>query len=181
MGPFFPLLLRPFPGLKKQIIYMCNNGRMTHMWMTRIVLHCGMRHMWILLLSMDVEFSIMLCWQRQNVSVCASNQTCHWFLFLEQGYPWTFEQLANHINQPKLVELVHLFLHEQLHSCLNSDCGGPIISVPDCLTITLPVSVFHSAIITFYAPSDLVLEVCTLSGSEQLPIGERHIGAMTLS
>ncbi|KAF8798346.1 hypothetical protein BYT27DRAFT_7123186 [Phlegmacium glaucopus] len=68
-----------------------------------------------------------------------------------RNYPRTLNTLAAHINQPCLVELTRRFLHEQL----NPD--GPAsddVDLDDCPDITGKVSVFHSAIATFFAPSD---------------------------
>ncbi|KIM37143.1 hypothetical protein M413DRAFT_31087 [Hebeloma cylindrosporum] len=68
-----------------------------------------------------------------------------------RNYPRTLNALAAHVNQPRLVELTRRFLHDQLHP------DGPSsdnLDLDECPDITGKVSVFHSAVATFFAPSD---------------------------
>ncbi|KAF5346583.1 hypothetical protein D9758_013464 [Tetrapyrgos nigripes] len=58
------------------------------------------------------------------------------------GYPRYVDELADYIGQPLLPALVQQFLDEQV--------GGTDIPVT-----SLRISVFHSAVATFYAPSDI--------------------------
>ncbi|KIM64440.1 hypothetical protein SCLCIDRAFT_23455 [Scleroderma citrinum Foug A] len=66
-----------------------------------------------------------------------------------RNIPTDLYTLARHIEVPNLPLLVHRFLESQL----SNDTGLDIALPPDLLVS--PVSVFHSAIATFYAPSDL--------------------------
>ncbi|KAH7911539.1 hypothetical protein BJ138DRAFT_1237425 [Hygrophoropsis aurantiaca] len=68
----------------------------------------------------------------------------------QSGYPKSLDSLALHINEPALSLLTHQFLLEQL----NPDNGADDI-MDDYPTITSPISVFHSAAATFFAPSDI--------------------------
>lgn len=75
---------------------------------------------------------------------------------IERRYPKTASALAGHIGQEDFPDLIDKFLYEQRskdHSS-NSDSSSDSDSIPH-YTITSPISVFHSAIATFYAPSDL--------------------------
>lgn len=67
-------------------------------------------------------------------------------------YPKTLGDIADYINEPSMPELTRRFLFDQL----NPD--GPLSSdnilLHQCPTVSGRVSVFHSAIATFYAPSD---------------------------
>jgi hypothetical protein len=88
--------------------------------------------------------------------------TLVWFVYglqlilcSERGYPSTLEALALHVQQPQLVQLTRSFLWE----CLNPEDARDALKVP---VDELPhvsddnhISVFHSAVATFYAPSDL--------------------------
>ncbi|KAI6041927.1 hypothetical protein EDC04DRAFT_2867018 [Pisolithus marmoratus] len=65
-------------------------------------------------------------------------------------YPSRLLVLACHIGQADFLPLLHHFLNLQLHNNTNPDATT---SYPDFSNS--PVSVFHSAIATFYAPSDL--------------------------
>ena len=64
----------------------------------------------------------------------------------ERSYPRNLKDLATHIGIPSLYQLAHYFLADQL----TPDEEGYV----DEPTITSPISVFHSATATFYAPSD---------------------------
>ncbi|KAF8815595.1 hypothetical protein BYT27DRAFT_7079551, partial [Phlegmacium glaucopus] len=67
-----------------------------------------------------------------------------------RNYPRYLEDLAVHIQQPRLTELTRRFLFEQLHP--NTSADG--VELEDCPKITSKISVFHSAVATFFAPSD---------------------------
>ncbi|KAF8876420.1 hypothetical protein BD779DRAFT_1613320 [Infundibulicybe gibba] len=67
-----------------------------------------------------------------------------------RNYPRTLDALANHINQPHLPELTRRFLFGQL----NPDLISNDIELDDCPVITSKISVFHSAVASFFAPSD---------------------------
>ncbi|KAF9499199.1 hypothetical protein BDN71DRAFT_1384458 [Pleurotus eryngii] len=69
------------------------------------------------------------------------------------NYPRTLDDLGIHINIPQLTLLTRRFLYDQLHP--NS--FYPAEDVPENLLPSLrtPVSVFHSAVATYYAPSDM--------------------------
>ncbi|KAF8952643.1 hypothetical protein BDZ97DRAFT_1681013 [Flammula alnicola] len=69
----------------------------------------------------------------------------------QRKIPRDLHGLAEHIQKPELVELTRRFLHDQTHR------DGPpssAISLDACPTITSKISVFNSAVATFYAPSD---------------------------
>ena len=53
------------------------------------------------------------------------------------------------MGQPRLVELSRRFLYKQLHHPMTED-----FSLEQCPKITGKVSVFHSAVASFYSPSD---------------------------
>lgn len=83
-------------------------------------------------------------------------------------YPKTIRKLANHVHQPALPELTRRFLYDQLHplapptdSDLDEDEGtdrlrSAALDVPleACPLISGRIRVYHSAVATFYAPSD---------------------------
>ncbi|KAF7366229.1 C2H2-type domain-containing protein [Mycena venus] len=69
----------------------------------------------------------------------------------ERRYPRYSFELAQHIHFPTFPTLLARFLTDQLNSDLYSNDGNDID--PAELSTT-PLSVFHSAIATFYAPSD---------------------------
>ena len=66
-----------------------------------------------------------------------------------RNYPSKLQALAHHILQPNLPLLTSRFVHSQLN---NAD---PDIATPYHDIFESPVAVFHSAMSTFYAPSDL--------------------------
>ncbi|KAI5997114.1 hypothetical protein EDD15DRAFT_2387049 [Pisolithus albus] len=70
---------------------------------------------------------------------------------IARKFPSDIHALAHHIQQPKLPQLTSHFLQFQLQDDTN-------LSNDDAALLDLsnsPVSVFHSAVSTFYAPSDL--------------------------
>ena len=60
--------------------------------------------------------------------------------------------LAMEINQPRLIEHVQRFLYDHLYP--DSDLPSSDISLNACPTFLGKVSIFLSAIATYYAPSD---------------------------
>ncbi|RXW12910.1 hypothetical protein EST38_g12944 [Candolleomyces aberdarensis] len=88
-------------------------------------------------------------------------------------YPKSIRELAQHIHEPDLLELARRFLFDQLHPRpAHSDSGSDVdteddqdpgsqlrsaaadVHLDECPSIAGPVRVYHSAIATFYAPSD---------------------------
>ena len=70
----------------------------------------------------------------------------------EMILPQYLEDLALHIEHPQLTELTCRFLFDQLHP--NSEVSSNNIKLELCPEITSKISVFHSAVATFFAPSD---------------------------
>ncbi len=68
-------------------------------------------------------------------------------------YPQSLECLATHIQCANLPELTCQFLYDQLRS--DADPLSDTISVEDCPEILSHIHVYHSAVATFYAPSDI--------------------------
>ncbi|KAI6009298.1 hypothetical protein EDC04DRAFT_2871383 [Pisolithus marmoratus] len=66
-------------------------------------------------------------------------------------FPTDIHALACHIQEPSLPILISCFLHFHLHADTNPSTDG--VALPDLSNS--PISVFCSAISTFYAPSDL--------------------------
>ncbi|KAF8804851.1 hypothetical protein BYT27DRAFT_7225140 [Phlegmacium glaucopus] len=78
--------------------------------------------------------------------------------FLERKYPSVLSSLAVYIKEPCLPSLVCEFLHQQLNISGNEASTSEFdFDMPDndILEMISPISVFHSAIATFYAPSDI--------------------------
>ncbi|KAJ7744450.1 hypothetical protein DFH07DRAFT_869769 [Mycena maculata] len=71
----------------------------------------------------------------------------------QHGFPRNVTDLATHINQPQLPELLRRFLYDQL----NPNAAVPATQIPldSCPTFAGRISVFISAVARFYAPSDL--------------------------
>jgi hypothetical protein len=67
-------------------------------------------------------------------------------------YPRSLEVLAEHINHPQLPALARRFLFDQLNN--NSEVTSNDVDLEDCPMIEGNISVFHSAIASFFAPSD---------------------------
>ncbi|KAF5373669.1 hypothetical protein D9758_000924 [Tetrapyrgos nigripes] len=66
----------------------------------------------------------------------------------ERSYPRYLDVLADHIEEPTLPTLTRRFLHSQISQ-------DPVRSDNDLPSIDSRIYVYHSAIATFYAPSDL--------------------------
>jgi hypothetical protein len=71
---------------------------------------------------------------------------------LEKDYPTSVDELADHLGQPHLQELIQRFLHSQLNPDVNDIDDIPLSSFPP---FDSDISVYHSATSTFYSPSDL--------------------------
>ncbi|KAI5985845.1 hypothetical protein EDD15DRAFT_2200385 [Pisolithus albus] len=67
-----------------------------------------------------------------------------------RNYPSTLQALADHIDQPDLPLLVSRFLQFQFQDDADPNTIPSYPNISESL-----VSVFHSAVATFYAPSDL--------------------------
>ncbi|KAJ6590372.1 hypothetical protein B0H10DRAFT_1830806 [Mycena sp. CBHHK59/15] len=67
----------------------------------------------------------------------------------ERSYPRFAEDLADHIKVPAFPDLLASFLEDQLQSDKYSDDASDGFDISE-----YPISVYHSAIATFYAPSD---------------------------
>ncbi|KAJ7627285.1 hypothetical protein FB45DRAFT_979682 [Roridomyces roridus] len=79
---------------------------------------------------------------------------CHPLTCLsERGYPKYLEALATHIHQPQFPLLFRRFLYEELHG--PSDDDAPPIPIDSCPIFASRITVYHSAVARFYAPSDL--------------------------
>ncbi|KAF8885730.1 hypothetical protein CPB85DRAFT_1442063 [Mucidula mucida] len=65
-------------------------------------------------------------------------------------YPWNLQLLAERIRQPDLPDLARRFLYD-----LDGDLPSEEIHISRCPPITSKVYVFHSAVASFYAPSDI--------------------------
>jgi hypothetical protein len=68
---------------------------------------------------------------------------------LARGYPREVDTLGRHVGHPELKELIRRFLSEQLH-----DTDGFQVELDDCPEFSSSVFVYHSAVSTFFAPSD---------------------------
>ncbi|KAJ7070469.1 hypothetical protein C8F01DRAFT_1206314 [Mycena amicta] len=70
----------------------------------------------------------------------------------DRSYPKKIDELAAHVGWPQLPELVEAFLKDQIYS------GQPVEAFEDDDDIdlnSLKIHVFHSAVASFYAPSDI--------------------------
>ncbi|KII88928.1 hypothetical protein PLICRDRAFT_698078 [Plicaturopsis crispa FD-325 SS-3] len=71
----------------------------------------------------------------------------------QTGYGKTIAEVAANIHQPRLPELVRRFLYDQTHP--NSALPSADVPLDLCPQFSGRISVFHSAVARFYAPSDL--------------------------
>ncbi|KAG1873124.1 hypothetical protein F4604DRAFT_1880988 [Suillus subluteus] len=71
----------------------------------------------------------------------------------ERGYPWNLPDLTAHVHEPNLELLTQQFLFNQLH--MADDLIALEAVEDDLPAIQSNISVFHSAIATFSAPSDV--------------------------
>ncbi|KAJ7064481.1 hypothetical protein C8F01DRAFT_1209068 [Mycena amicta] len=77
-----------------------------------------------------------------------------------RGYPRDPTLLGNHLNIPRLPDLIQRFLYAQDHLDRDIDIDLSTIPLNDCPPLPSKVMCFPSAIATFYAPSDQ----CATSG-----------------
>ena len=68
---------------------------------------------------------------------------------LARGYPREVDTLGRHVRHPELKELIRRFLSEQL-----TGADGFQVELDDCPEFNGSVFVYHSAVSTFFAPSD---------------------------
>lgn len=75
-------------------------------------------------------------------------------LFLARGYPRNLATLGQHLKYPELPQLVRRFLYDRTHP--DAAPGGDAAPVPLelCPQFEGSISVFHSAIAVYHAPSD---------------------------
>ncbi|KAJ6609298.1 hypothetical protein B0H10DRAFT_2166369 [Mycena sp. CBHHK59/15] len=71
----------------------------------------------------------------------------------QRGYPKYLEDLAAHIGQPRLPLLLRRFLHAEVHGPPAAGAAPPPLDT--CPVFEDRITVHHSAIARFYAPSDL--------------------------
>jgi hypothetical protein len=74
-------------------------------------------------------------------------------VFTARGYPNSIEALAVHIKQPQFPELLRCFLYNQLNP--GADISPDDIPLHRCPVFNGQISVYHSAVARFFAPSDL--------------------------
>ncbi|KAJ7600215.1 hypothetical protein C8J56DRAFT_999638 [Mycena floridula] len=67
-------------------------------------------------------------------------------------YPGSFAALAAHIHHPQLPELARRFLYDQLHP--DRHISGADVALEGLPMITSHITVYHSAVSTFFAPND---------------------------
>ncbi|KAF8236728.1 hypothetical protein L208DRAFT_1523843, partial [Tricholoma matsutake] len=70
-----------------------------------------------------------------------------------RGVPHDVFELAHHIHQPQLPELIQRFLYDQLNP--NAEIDGAHVALDACPKFLGPVYMHLSACATFYALSDL--------------------------
>ncbi|KAN0111280.1 hypothetical protein V8E52_008655 [Russula decolorans] len=69
-----------------------------------------------------------------------------------RGYPAQLHRLADRINQPNLQGLIRCFLFDQLYP--DSPISSAFVTLSACPDFHGKATVFHSALATFYSPSD---------------------------
>ena len=100
-----------------------------------------------------MSVSLMFSSQPKFVCIHISTQVCLYSLFdlSEYGYPSQLHALAAHIKQPDFPLLFSQFLFK----CCHPDAQIALPTVEDCLAFHGAIEIHHSAVATFYAPSDL--------------------------
>ncbi|KAF5379427.1 hypothetical protein D9615_006625 [Tricholomella constricta] len=71
----------------------------------------------------------------------------------ESGYPRYLQPLARHIDQPHFPEALRRFLWAQLHP--DTNISADLVPLNECPPFHGRISVYHSAVAHFYAPSDV--------------------------
>jgi hypothetical protein len=75
------------------------------------------------------------------------------YICLARSFPKDVTQLAAHIHQPRLLELIRRFLFDQINP--NSPIPSSQIPLDSCPSFNGRIDSFLSAVARFYAPSDL--------------------------
>ncbi|KAG6809036.1 hypothetical protein H0H92_001858, partial [Tricholoma furcatifolium] len=70
----------------------------------------------------------------------------------KERYPRDIDELGASIHQPDLLIFIRRFLFDQLNS--DDSISSNTVSIDECPEITSRINVYHSAVATFYAPSD---------------------------
>ncbi|KAF8256455.1 hypothetical protein EI94DRAFT_1822967 [Lactarius quietus] len=70
---------------------------------------------------------------------------------LEYGYPSWLDALVVHVKQPKFLLLFSQFLYK----CCHPDVQTAPFTLEECPAFDGTIKIHHSAITTFYAPSNL--------------------------
>ncbi|KAL6298938.1 hypothetical protein BKA93DRAFT_753777 [Sparassis latifolia] len=73
----------------------------------------------------------------------------------ERSYPGYLDELAAHLNQSQLPMLTCRFLYDQIHRHDPDAVSSNVVDLDDCPIVVSKISVFHSAVTIFYAPSDI--------------------------
>ncbi|PBK80946.1 hypothetical protein ARMGADRAFT_1146782 [Armillaria gallica] len=71
----------------------------------------------------------------------------------ECGYPRYLEHLATHTHHPELPSLTRCFLYDQIRA--DTDPSSEAVNLDNCPEIMSNVYVYHLAVASFYAPSDI--------------------------
>ena len=82
-------------------------------------------------------------------------------LFTARGYPNSLNALATHVKQPEFPELVRRFLYDQKNP--GAAISPDDVPLDQCPGFNGRISVYHSAVARFFAPSDL----CGAGGMHQ--------------
>ncbi|KAJ7599750.1 hypothetical protein C8J56DRAFT_879534 [Mycena floridula] len=98
---------------------------------------------------------------------------------LVRKYSWNIDELAVQLQQPLLPELSCHFLYQQLHA-EATDQELDNLTVDECPEIVDTMRIFASAVVTFYAPSDISgLQKCATKESTQHQCGVMEPGVET--
>ncbi len=73
--------------------------------------------------------------------------------YAERHYPQSLSLLVDHVHQPQLPALLRRFLYDQLRQ--EDEPSADEIDINDCPEISSKIYVYHSAVASFYAPSDI--------------------------
>lgn len=88
-----------------------------------------------------------------HTSFFSEKSLVHSYYLSERNYPRNIHDLATHVNQPRLPELVRRFLYDQVQD--DPENIGSEVALDDCPIFNGNIRIFHSAIARFYAPSEL--------------------------